>query len=163
MTAARFPRSLGAALALLVSAGCVFPAVSHRTGRALEPEAIAAVQPGRTTKRDLFALLGPPMAIASPDEVVAIESPAGMIGEGGMCRLVPGGVYRVSAEAWFERFPAHPPRPGVERVYYWYSWESSGWNWYLLLGLYASCHNAVREVWVLLDEDAGTVEDVAAR
>lgn len=162
MTVARMSRPLGGALALLLSSGCAFPAVSHRTGRALEQGTIASVQPGRTTKRDLIALLGPPMAIASPDEVVAIESPIGMVVDGGMCRLVPGGVYRISAEPWFERFTAHPPRPEVERVYYWYSWEASGWDWFLL-GLYASCHNAVREVWVLVDEDAGTVEDVAVR
>jgi len=53
-------RCTGAALALLSATACVFPAVPHRTGHALDAETVSGVRPGRTTKRELFALLGPP-------------------------------------------------------------------------------------------------------
>jgi len=163
MIAAVATRGAGAALALLSATACVFPAVPHRTGHALDAETVSGVRPGRTTKRELFALLGPPWAIAAPGEVVAIESPVAMAGDGAMCQVRPGGIYRISTEAWFEPFVARRPIRDDHRVYYWYSWSAGGWNWYLLLALYASCGNGVREVWALVDEATGTVEDLAVR
>jgi len=62
-----------------------------------------------------------------------------------------------------EPFAARRPPGDDQRVYYWYSWSATGWDWFLLLALYASCPNSVREVWVLVDEETGTVEDVAVR
>jgi hypothetical protein len=161
--AADTPRRIGAALALLALSGCPYPAVPHRTGPALEAAEVARVQPGRTTKRELFALLGPPMAIAATGEVVAVESPVAMVGDGGLCQPRLGGVYRITSDAWLEPFAARRPLRDDHRVYYWYSWRAGGWSWYLLLGLYASCDNGLRELWVLIDETTGTVEDVAVR
>jgi hypothetical protein len=161
--AADTPRRIGAALALVALSACPFPTVPHRTGPALEAEEVARVRPGRTTKRELFALLGPPMAIAGPGEVVAVESPVAMFGSGGMCQLGVGGVYRITSDAWLEPFAARRPLRDDHRVYYWYSWRASGWSWYLLFGIYGSCDNSVREAWVLIDETTGTVEDVAIR
>ncbi len=156
------PRWIGA-VALVAMAACVIPSVSHRTGPALDPEEVAGVRPGRTTKRELFAALGPPFAIAARGEVVAVESPVAMVGDGGMCQQRMGGAYRVDADAWFEPFAARRALRDDHRVYYWYSWRASGWNWYLLLALVASCGNSVREVWALVDESTGTVDDLAVR
>ena len=163
MNVADTRRWIGAALALLGLSGCPIPAAWHRTGPALEAEEVARVQPGRTTKRELFALLGPPMAIAGPGEVVAVESPLAMSGSGDMCQLGRGGVYRITSDAWLEPFAARGPLRDDHRVYYWYSWRASGWTWYLAFGMYSSCDNSLREIWVLIDETTGTVEDVAVR
>ncbi len=161
--AAASSRRTGAALALLALSGCVLPAFPHWSGRPLERADVALLEPGRTTKHDLFQRLGPPFAIAAPGEVVAVEAPAAMLGSGGLCQLRPGGAYRVDSGAWFEPFAARRPLREGERVYYWYAWRAGGWDWFLLLALVASCSNEAREVWVLVDEDTGLVEDVVFR
>ncbi len=155
-------RASAAALALLAAAACM-PAFSHRTGMALEPGELSALQPGRTTKRELFRALGPPQAIASRGEVVALESPVAMVSAGGNCQRTLGGSYRISSDAWFEAFAARRALHEDHRVYYWSSWNASGVSWFLLLGVYATCGNDLRELWVLVDESTERVDDLVVR
>ncbi len=157
------PLRAAALLAALSASGCVLPAVVYRSGRPLEAADVAQLAPGRTTKQELFDRLGPPWAVAAPGEVAAIEAPSAMGGRGGLCATEFGGAYRVDTAAWFEPFAARRPLRDGHRVYYWYAWRAGGWNWYLLLIMVAACSNEVHEVWVLVDEDTGLVEDVAYR
>ncbi len=47
------------ALAMLLP-GCAYVTASGSFGPVLDPELIAGIEPGRTTKREVLALLGPP-------------------------------------------------------------------------------------------------------
>ncbi len=55
------------ALLLLLLPGCLFVGGSARFGAPVSREAAASIEPGRTTKAQLLALLGPPTEFKRPE------------------------------------------------------------------------------------------------
>lgn len=156
------------AAALMLIAGCVLPVKGVRSGREL-PRGIV---PGAVTKASLIASLGPPMAIAAAGEYVDV--PAANVyhwdDSGGGTRWFGGGSYVQQADAWLELFAARRVLSENHRVYYWYSSAASGARVWVPLPLFVVLSTSVvrrsqsfAELWVLVDEETGRVDDAVYR
>ena len=155
-------RTWAVAALLLAAMGCVVPMLGTRSGRPIDPRPIV---PGRTTKDELFASAGPPLAIASPGEYVTLSRlPLKHIelrwdewADLGTASYVQQG------DAWFEPFAARRPLHAGHRVYYWSgTTERGAYVWLVLFGIDVRGFRE-HEVWVLVDEETGIAEDVLHR
>lgn len=158
----RAARLLAPCAAALI-AGCAFPIGGERTGRPLRA-GVRGLAPGKTTKLELIEALGPPMAIAGRGEDVRVPATTVHHHDGVQERSywVGGGDFVQQADAWLELFAARRPIGEDHRVYYWYVTSDRGWV--LLLPILFELHgSSEEELWVLVDEATGVVEDVVHR
>jgi hypothetical protein len=137
------------------STGCRPP--PFRTGRALRSEDVRAVVPDRTTKAQLFAVLGPPNAIAGAGEVVRAAS-VKMLAHVGGDELEPhrfDGSYPVQGDALLELFADDIALGPDHRVYEFRAHEEQ------CTGSRSVARS--RYVWVLVDETTERVVAVRSR
>lgn len=147
----------------LLAGGCILPTMNTKvTGWPLH-----AGDAGRlsvATKQELFDQLGPPMAIVGGGEYV--EVPAANVHHLDEMRhrrrWFGGGAWTQQGDAWLEPFAARRALRDTHRVYYWYATVEGGWSGFFLVG-FSTRHSRVRELWVLVDEDAGIAEDAIFR
>ncbi len=159
--AARAPCAAAAVL-ILLAAGCILPVGGKRTGRPLGER--SRIVPGTTTKADLFAAFGAPMAIVGADEYV--EVPAETVHHyddiGRKGKWFGGGSWVQQGDAWLELFAARSALRDAHRVYYWYTTSDGGLFVFLLVGV-ETRSASTGELWVLVDEATGIAEDVVYR
>lgn len=152
----RFPM-LPLLVAALASAGCAAASQSLATGRRLRAEDVRAIVPGRTTKGQLFALLGPPIAIAGAGEVVQAPS-VQMRARVGLERapaLEPHhfeGSYPIQGDALLELFADDVAPTPDQRVHLFRAHEE--------ICSRNFCRTVTRHLWVLVDEATGRVVGV---
>lgn len=157
----RAPRAWAAALLVALAPGCIVPALgTKRTGRRVSAGDARAVAASRLSKGELLDRLGPPMAIAARGEHVRVPAAnVHHVDEMGHRALYFGGdSWAQQADAWFEPFAARRPIREAHRVYYWYATSEGGIAFFLLFG-FSSRWSSTSELWVLVDEEAGRVED----
>lgn len=160
--------AMGAAAALLISStGCILPAMDvRRTGHGLSPIDGRSISEGRVTKGDLFDELGPPMAIVEQGEVRPVPAAnvhhLDVMGRGRGSYTTGGGSWLQQADAWFEPFRTRRTLRDSHRVYYWYATSEGGVTVVLLFTI-SSRHSSMAELWALVDEESGKVEDAIFR
>ncbi len=148
---------------LAAGTGCV-PMLGTKSGRVVDvdPRPIAK---GVTTKADLLAAAGPPLAVASPGELVTVSypRPKAIFFPYDEWAFLDDASYVQQADAWFEPFAARRPITPAHRVYYWAGTTQRGvYAWLALVGFDVRAFYE-HEVWALVDEERGIVEDVFHR
>ena len=138
--------------------GCA-PAIPIRTGEPLDESRINHIRRGETTKHEILESLGPPIAIAVRDETVTIQSPTLWI-YGSLKR---GGYYEIQSDTFFELFSWQHELNDYHRVYYYYSTLSKTVAFVMLLAVYARGWTDIDELWLLVNERTGVVEDYVLR
>lgn len=127
----------------LASTGCASP---EQLARRLRAEDVRAIGPSRTTKAQLLALLGPPIAIAGAGEIVRAPS-VQMRAETAPARLEPfrfDGSYPVQGDALLELFADDVVLTREHRVYEFRAHEEACSP--------SACAARARYLWVLVDE-----------
>jgi hypothetical protein len=161
MTLRRIPSIvLVAALALPASfGGCILPMPAQHTGNTIRSQQVKKIEPGKTTKQELFALFGAPMGIAVQNEETTILAPTEFRSEGILHR----GSYEVQTETQFELFSVRHLFTDYDRVYYYYDASYAKTGYFFLLYIYESGNAKVDRLWVLMNEKTGIVEDYVYR
>ncbi len=154
---ARGHRLTAVTVAAVFTAGCV-PAIPLRTGVYLKDSEVAQIAPRRTTKKELFELLGAPMAIVANGETASIPSPTVWRGGG----IQHGGYQEIQADAVFELFSQHALTE-YHRVYYYFYAVSQHTAIILVLAVLESSDTDIDKLWVLVNERTGVVEDYVFR
>jgi hypothetical protein len=142
--------------------GClIIPSPNQHTGNEVPEQQVKTIQPGKTTKQELFALFGAPMAIAAQGEETAILAPTELRGVG----KVPESrkYYEIPADTMFELFSARHTLTEYDRVYYYY--YATSWMLEVLFPLVVSKsgETTIDRLWVLMNERTGIVEDYVYR
>lgn len=161
----RGARALLATVALAAGAGCL-PSLglSPRVGQSLWRS--GSIEPGLTTKAALLDRFGPPMAIAARGEEVEVPwTPLVLHQSLRWTRVIfDEGMYGwvQQADAWFEPFSTRRELRPSNRVYYWYAIVERGVTW-IPVWLFDVRVDGLKELWVLVDEETGLVDDVVTR
>ena len=143
------------------SQGCV-PAIPLITGPDLSEDSVERIEPGRTTKHQLFEWFGLPMAIGENDELLHIPRPTIYSGSS-VGDIRRGGYDDINADTFFELFSSTRQLGDQHRVYYYYRAVSTSYVVIGGLAYYTSSHTQTRRLWVLVDEDRGIVDDYLFR
>jgi hypothetical protein len=157
---------IAATAALLVAAtGCVLPLGGRRSGRAFDAGGVGRIVPGTTTKAELFASFGAPMAVAGAGENVEVPAAtvhhADEVGANG--KWFGGGSWVQQGDAWLELFADRKALRDAHRVYYWSTTSDGGLVVIAVLVAIQRRSTSTRELWVLVDEATGIAEDVVYR
>ena len=120
------------------------------TGIKIEQVMLKNIQTGKTTKNELFKLLGLPKAIAVWNRPMYLYQPRIYTGETG---LHADRIAQLQAEPFYEVFKTRNKLKDVHRVYYYY---------------YAICKSSPGakvtleqdRLWVLMNEESEIVEDI---
>lgn len=140
---------------------CIFPVPSHHTGNRISDQQIKTIQPGKTTKQEIIALFGAPMGIAVQGEATTVLAPTEY-------RYGPSGIQHrgsreVQADTLFELFSVRHSYTDYDRIYYYYDASSSKIVYWFLFYVYESGNTKVDQLWVLMNEKTGIVEDYVYR
>lgn len=143
-------------LAVAPASGClILPEITPDYGIEDPGKLVAAVEPGKTTKRELLKRFRPPVAIAARDEITAVpvayDHPA----------LRPGNAYAIRSDTWFELFSADRELTDYHRVYYYATLSRSHVLMFFWIFNYRGSSTETDRLWFLVDERTGTVEDYA--
>lgn len=130
------------------------------TGAPLSEEAVKRIEPGRTTKAQLFEWFGAPMAIGETGEQLRIPRETVWTVEGPVRQ---GGYHEVDADTFFELFGSKHNIGDHHRIYYYYRAVSTKYAVVAVLAIYETGRTRVHKLWVLVNEDIGTVEDYVFR
>lgn len=144
---------------LLTEAGCTIPMT---TGPALTRERVSSVIPGKTTKKELFELLGAPVAIAVRNETLAVPSPS-VWAVGLNNRLHTRGYNQIQSDPFFELFAVRHQFTEYHRVYYYYHSTSMKWFFPLFPVFIEQGTTWTDQLWILVDEKTGLVVDSVFR
>lgn len=150
-------------LALALGAGCA-PNIAYQAGAEVPKARVAEIQRGKTTKYDLLESFGMPMVIAKKGETVLI--PRGKehsaIGPNPGGSVIPARFESASADTFFELFSDRTT--GVQhRVYYFGHTVSTKRTLILLVYINSWTETRSDELWVLVNEQNGVVEDFVFR
>ena len=139
-------------LTVILVAGCV-PTLPVVSGPPLPQEAVEKIEPGKTKKAQIFEWFGPPMAIGAKGDRLTI--PTAWVGG----ELRPGGYYQTEADSFFELFSSKHTISDHHRVYYYYRAVSNKRPFFALLVIYETSSVGIDKLWILVNEETGTVED----
>ena len=109
------------------------------------------IQPGKTTKHEVFEWIGPPMSVALRDEFISIPEPFQWNTKMASSPQ--------SSESLFELFSSGREFNEYHRVYYFYNAKSKKKHTYFLVGGYESTDTKFDKLWLLVNEQTGIVED----
>lgn len=140
--------------------GCPIPVPMGplRTGEPIRDKQVIMVKPGKTTKKELLEWLGAPMAIAVRDEITVIPSVTGSL-VGSLRR----GYYKINSDTFFELFSADHELSEYHRVYYYRYVAAKKTGYFALFAVYESGKTMTDNLWVLVNEKTGVVEDYVFR
>jgi hypothetical protein len=138
--------------------GCV-PQIPARTGTKIRDYQVEKIQPGKTTKRELFEWLGPPMAIAVRDEILTIPTQSVWVQN----HLDFGGYYEIQSDTFFELFSSQQQLHEYQRIYYYYYAVSKQTAYLGLLVNYERGKTDIDKLWVLINEKTGIVDGYVFR
>ena len=126
--------------------GCI--SMSTHSGTPIEQEQLEKIQHGKTTKHEVFEWIGPPMSVASRNEMISIPAPFQWDTK---MALGPQ-----SSESWFELFSSGREFNEYHRVYYFY-YARSKYKYDFMV--YKTVETDFDKLWLLVNEQTGTVED----
>jgi len=129
-----------------ILSGCM--SFSAHSGTPIEQEQLEKLRPGKTTKYEIFERIGPPMSVASRNELISIPAPFQRIQK---IASIPQ-----SSEAWFELFSSVRNLNEYHRVYYFYYAKSKKKS---AFGFTDSTETDFDKLWLLVNEQTGIVED----
>jgi hypothetical protein len=140
--------------------GCPLPVPMGplRTGEPIKDKQVIMVEPGKTTKKELFEWFGAPMAIAARDEITVIPSVTGSLG-GSLRR----GHYKINSDTFFELFSADHELSEYHRVYYYRYAAAKKTGYFAVFAVYEIGKIMIDNLWVLVNEKTGVVEDYVFR
>jgi len=122
-----------------------------RSGTPIELEQLEKIQPGKTTKHEVFEWIGPPMSVASRNKFISIPAPFQWDTR---IALSPQ-----SSESWFELFSSGHEFNEYHRVYYFYNARSKKKSVFLVVGQVDNVTTDFDKLWILVNEKTGIVED----
>jgi hypothetical protein len=99
------------------------------------------------------------MAIAVQGEVTAVPSPA--VTGGGSVRTRE--YHEIQADPFFELFSTRHALTEYHRVYYYYDAWNTTTSFVLVLAIYETGKTTIDQLWVLVNEKTGLVEDYVLR
>ncbi len=143
--------------------GCILPLPPYHTGTDIPEQQVKMLQIGKTTKQELFALFGAPMGIAARGEATAILAPTEYRYQATSAIILSRQYYEIQADTMFELFSLRHIFTEYDRVYYYYYAASSGLNAFLLFYNSESGKITRDQLWVLMNEKSGIVEDYVYR
>lgn len=139
--------------------GCVLPPIFPiTTGSEINPKALERIKIGKTTKYEVFSLLGPPRAIAVVGEPLHIREPRRW---GWRSKPIKGVVKEENYKDFFSIVSNKKTELDSYRVYYYYHSESRRMT--VFLGLKSTgLHTffSINELWLLVNEKTGLVENM---
>jgi len=124
------------------------------TGTSVTPAKISKIVPGKTTKKELFDLMGPPMAIAIQGRPLYLLQP--FMFDPGVWGTDIDYSLKLQSEPFFELFSSDINISNEDRVYYYYHGESN----YDEEILYAKNSLEMDHLWVLVNEETELVEGI---
>lgn len=140
-------------LSLLLS-GCYIP-LWGSSGTPIETEQLNKIQPGKTTKNEVFEWIGPPIAVLASNEFYPIRMPP----KGARSSIQSS----IQSDTFFELFSSQHQFHEYHRVYYFHYVFSRG-------NIYAGVFVTVQtskvkfdKLWLLVNEKTGIVEDYKFR
>ncbi|MCK4736988.1 MAG: hypothetical protein KAT10_00400 [Sulfurimonas sp.] len=133
-------------------AGC-----ATNTGIKIDQETLSGIHPGKSTKKELFDLLGPPRAIAVQGRPLYIFQPLHKSDTAlSASRANIDKPLQLQAEPFFEVFTPQNTLTYVHRVYFYYYAESRMY----MLPFYEKTSLEIDQLLVLVNEESEIVEDV---
>jgi len=135
--------------------GCI-PAPPFISGRDITEEQLIPLKSTRVDKTELMDLLGPPYAIFKIGEIANVPRGAAWDSSGGTKMAT---YEKVDSNVAFTLFPGASQSQTDKRVYYYYYSKSSKTGYFLLLAIHEKVKNRVEELYVLVNERSGFVED----
>jgi hypothetical protein len=141
------------ALFILSLEGC-YMGEHYVAGEPFSEQALAGIKQGTMTKRDVLQWFGPPVAVARRGTTMTFP-PAGMRTEGWE---------DIQSDTFFELFPTKGGNGDDSIVYYYYAPQirTGGIFSILIAGGYTR-RIVTDEVWLLIDEQTGRIEDFVLR
>ena len=139
-------------LSLLLS-GCLIP-FSASSGTRIETEQLNKIQPGKTTKNEVFEWIGPPMAVLASNEFNPVPMP--FMWESRVRSSI-------QSDTFFELFSSKYQFHEYHRVYYFYYAVSRKTGY---IGPFVSVETTKTKfdkLWLLVNEKTGIVEDYKFR
>ncbi len=136
-------------------AGCGMLMERHRADEPLELKQTAAIRTGLTTKKDVLAWFGPPLAVARKGATIVIPPP----------RSTRDGWQEVSSDTFFELFPPRAAALDDPVIYYYDSYRERGMGFQIFFNALGgiTIRSQVNRLWVLIDNKTGVVADYVFR
>ena len=158
LTLARSPLAILAVFFVVLLQGC--PSLPIRSGVQLPQETVEQLQPGKTTKAEVLDWFGMPLSIAKKGETLTIFRESAWVAGGG---IRPSSYYQVDADTFFELFSAKRKITDRHRIYYYYHSVSTKFAIIAIVYNRESAHTRKDQLWLLMDEETGIVEDYVFR
>jgi len=138
----------------------------YKTGEPIREDKVAMLEPGKTTKEELFERFGAPTSIAARGEITVIPSvrvqPLAMVTGGPNGGWI-GDYYKIETNTFFELFSVNHELSEYHRVYYYRSVVSKGMLFMGIFVNYQSGKTLTDSLWALVNEKTGIVEDYVFR
>ncbi len=136
-------------------AGCGMLMERHRADEPLERTRAADIRTGLTTKKEVLAWFGPPLAVARKGTIMIIPPP----------RSTRDGWQEVSSDTFFELFSSRHAAMEDPIVYYYDSYRERGMGFQLFFNALGgiTIRSQVDRLWVLIDNRTGVVADYVFR
>src|SRR2546423_8252066 len=149
-----------AALITVTLQACA-PALPLSSGVSLSEARVQRLQPGKTSKHEVLELFGMPLSIAKKGEVLTVSR--GSEYKAGGSGVEHAGLYFVPADTFFELFTPKHRIGEYHRIYYYYDAVSN--KPLLMLGVYFRESSTTRsdQLWMLINEQTGLVDDFVFR
>lgn len=147
-------------LSLLLS-GC-FPPMLFSSGTPIETEQLNKIQPGKTTKNEVFEWIGAPIAVLASNEFYPVSMPF-MYHDPALRSIPSSSQLSIQSDTFFELFSSQHQFHEYHRVYY-FHYAFSRENIYLVVLVTVVSHKIkIDKLWLLVNEKTGIVEDYKFR
>lgn len=140
-------------LSLLLS-GCV---QSVSSGTRIQTEQLNKIQPGKTTKNEVFEWIGPPMAVLASNEFNPVPMP--FMYSTFAHRSIQSSI---QSDTFFELFSSQHQFHEYHRVYYFY-YAVSTFSEFWMIARFENRKTELDKLWLLVNEKTGIVEDYKFR
>jgi len=148
-------------LSLLLS-GCYF-ALWGGSGTPIETEQLDKIQPGKTTKNEVFEWIGAPIAVLAKNEFNSVPMPLTYGKQDDRSALQSSLQSSIQSNTFFELFSSQHQFHEYHRVYYFhYAFRID----HYAMGLIVSAQTSkvkFDKLWLLVNEKTGIVEDYKFR
>ncbi len=142
-----------AALLCLCAAGC-YMGERYIAEEPFSEQAIAEMRQGGMTKRDVLLWFGPPVAVARKGTIMTFPPPG----------IRKEGWQNMQSDAFFELVPPRPGNADGRIIYYYYAPRiTMNGVFSLLIASGYTRRIKTDELWFLIDERTGKVEDFVLR
>lgn len=145
---------LGATALAMLAAGCMFGSINQADITQLAkftPEDV--IKPGQTTRQEIIAALGPPLALARQGVKTTV-----FFGD----TYLPMSSSR-TPEVYFELFRDRLALRDNHVIYYYRSASSYASESFVIFAMSRTVKLHIKSLWVLVDDDTGIVQDYIFR